>query len=227
MISERARKRSAALLVGKRAPLLQALGENALMHEWLEARRPFPYYAQRSELFASIAATLAAQPMDYLEFGVHKGDSLLEWTRIDRHPQSRFVGFDSFVGLPEAWISLTATEPKGGYSVGGVVPVCDDPRVRFIKGWFSDTLRPFLADFKPRSRLIVHNDSDLYSSTLYMLSTIDPLLIPGSIVMFDEFSNPLHEWRACRDYLSAFGRSCRVVGAAGGYYGQVAIEMTA
>lgn len=72
----------------------------------------------------------------------------------------------------------------------------------------------------------MHNDADLYSSTLYTLSTMDPLLRPGSLLIFDEFANPLHEWRAFRDYTMAFGGSCRMLEAAGEYYTQVALELT-
>jgi len=82
-----------------------------------------------------------------------------------------------------------------------------------------------LRDFTPRSRVIIHNDGDLFSSTLYTLATLDPILRPGSILIFDEFANPLHEWRAFHDYLSAFGRSCKALGAAGDYYTQVAMEL--
>ena len=37
----------------------------------------------------------------FLEFGVHRGDSLRQWTALNTNPDSRFVGYDSFVGLPE------------------------------------------------------------------------------------------------------------------------------
>jgi O-methyltransferase len=82
-----------------------------------------------------------------------------------------------------------------------------------------------LRDFNPHSRLIIHNDADLFSSTLYSLATIDPFLQPGSILIFDEFANPLHEWKAFQDYVSAFQRSFKVLGAAGEYYTQVAMEL--
>ena len=72
---------------------------------------------------------------------------------------------------------------------------------------------------------MIHSDGDLFSSTVYTLATLDPLLYPGSILIFDEFANPLHEWRACHDYASAFGRKCKILGAAGEYYTQLAMEI--
>jgi hypothetical protein len=136
-----------------------------------------------------------------------------------------YFGFDSFEGIPEDWVSVTGMSKKGDMSVGGVIPQTTDTRIRFIKGWFNETLRPFLRDFTPQSRLIVHSDGDLFSSTMYTLATLDPLLKPGSILIFDEFANPLHEWRAFQDYCSAFGRKCKALGAAGDYYTQVAMEI--
>jgi hypothetical protein len=96
--------------------------------------------------------------IDFLEFGVCTGHSIRFWSQINRDPQSRFIGFDSFEGLPEDW---TRNYPKGSLDVGGAVPQIDDERVSFVKGWFQNTLPGFLNGFTPRSRLVVHSDSDL------------------------------------------------------------------
>ena len=53
---------------------------------------------------------------------------------------------------------------------------------------------------------MINNDSDLYSPTLYTLTMLHSRLVPGSIVIFDEFSSPLHEFRALHDYLGAYNR---------------------
>ena len=78
-------------------------------------------------------------------------------------------------------------------------------------------LTVFLRDF-PRSRLVIHNYADLYSSTHYALFTLDPFLRPSSILILDEFANSLHEWRAFRGDVTAFGRSGRALGAPGEYF---------
>jgi macrocin-O-methyltransferase TylF-like protien len=226
LLSEPRRKRLASAAVGNKAEFLNALGGNAQLHRWLREQYAFQYFQSRYDLYADIQSKiLGEESIDYLEFGVRYGDSLFKWSTINIHPDSRFFGFDSFEGIPEVWSSVTGEAPKGSFSVGGVVPQTNDSRISFVKGWFKDTLRPFLQEFSPRSRLVIHNDGDLFSSTLFTLATLDPILQRGSILIFDEFANPLHEWRAFHDYASAFGRTCKVLGAAGEYYTQVAMKI--
>jgi hypothetical protein len=43
-------------------------------------------------------------PILYLEFGVAHGTSMQAIAARFRSPLTRFVGFDSFRGLPEAWL---------------------------------------------------------------------------------------------------------------------------
>jgi O-methyltransferase len=57
----------------------------------------------------------------------------------------------------------------------------------------------------------VNIDCDLYSSALYCLTKIDPFLSKGTILIFDEFGEVLHEFRAACDYISSYCREFRVV----------------
>jgi hypothetical protein len=139
---------------------------------------------------------VAGPAIDFLEFGVYTGNSIRFWSKINRDPHSRFIGFDSFEGLPENW---TKKVTKGAFYVGGAVPQIDDERISFVTGWFQNTLPGFLNEFMPRSRLIVHNDSDLYSSTLFTLASLHRFLVPGTVIIFDEYSSAMHEFRAFAD----------------------------
>jgi hypothetical protein len=140
-------------------------------------------------------------PICYLEFGVYRGKSIRWWVENNRHPDSRFVGFDSFEGLPEDW---KEGFPKGLFSTEGKVPAIDDARCSFEKGWFSDTLRPYLQRHEPRERLVLHLDADLYGATLYVLTTLAPLLRVDDVIIFDEFRDYIHEYRALVDFCSAY-----------------------
>lgn len=176
---------------------------------YVTANGEVPLFMKRIDLYRHIAAYLGPAPIDYLEFGVHQGESIRQWSELNTAPESRFTGFDSFEGLPESWWSLDA----GHFSTGGKAPLIDDDRVRFVKGWFQDTMDTFLKDYSPRHRLVINNDSDLYSSTLYTLTKLDHLLVPGTVIFFDEFDDVQHEFRAVEDYGSAYRKKFKVLAA--------------
>jgi hypothetical protein len=150
------------------------------------------------------SVTVGNIPIDYLEFGVYQGWSIQQWANLNTHPDSRFVGFDTFTGLPEDWNEL---RKAGAFNVNGNLPPATDARVSFVAGLFQHTLVDFLRNFHFRNQLIIHIDCDLYSSTLFCLATLDRHMPPGTVVMFDEFYDVLHEFAAYRDYSDSFMRT--------------------
>jgi O-methyltransferase len=167
--------------------------------------------SSREQLYRHVSESLLKGPdavMDYLEFGVYEGASMREWCSLSHNPDSRFYGFDSFEGLPEDWHS---GKRKGAFSTGGKVPNIADPRVKFIPGWFQKSLRGFLNSYRPKGSLVIHLDCDLYSSTLYCLTTLDPIVSPGTLIVLDDFFDALHVYRALSDYCSAYVREYRIL----------------
>ena len=61
-------------------------------------------------------------------------------------------------------------------------------------------------------------DADLYSSTLYVLSSLAPYLKSGDIIFFDEFAVPTHEFRAYLDFTESYYIDLELIGAANNYY---------
>ncbi|UDY23625.1 TylF/MycF/NovP-related O-methyltransferase [Nocardioides sp. Kera G14] len=185
-----------------------------------------PAFAERTDMYDHVYGKYVGEgPIDYLEFGVFEGSSMRHWAGLDTHPDSRFYGFDSFEGLPEDWQRFDGQMVRAHFDVGGSVPDIDDDRVEFIAGWFQKTLDDFLTDFEPKPKLVVHVDSDLYSSALYVLTRLDKLLVPGTIVIFDEFSSVLNEFAALGDYCGAYQREYDVLASAWHYFGHLAIRM--
>jgi O-methyltransferase len=201
------KKRLASTIYPLSLPFVDRLNRIPTFAKFVARHRNQPVFATRAELYRYIADTIGQVPIDYLEFGVHQGDSIRQWSQLNTHPDSRFVGFDSFEGLPEQWGGLGV----GHFSTEGMAPAIADPRIRFVRVWFQDTLDGFLQDFEPRNRLLINNDSDLYSSTLYTLTKLDHLLIPGSLILFDEFDDVQHEFRAWEDYCMAYRKNFRVL----------------
>src|SRR5271163_487624 len=163
----------------------------------------------------------SGKPVDYFEFGVFEGESIKFWAAMNRNVESRFFGFDSFEGLPEEW---NRDNPAGFYSAHGKIPEIEDSRVEFVTGWFQKSMPAFLASHRPKNPLVIHSDSDLYSSTLYSLTAMNFLMAPGTIIIFDEFYDPLHEYRALQDFAAAYMRKYEIIAATRNYV-QAAVRL--
>jgi hypothetical protein len=176
---------------------------------------PGTRYRDRIQYFGQVLdlAELTGD-IDYLEFGVYKGDSIRWWAGHNRSRDSRFVGFDSFEGLPETVGDLWC---QGRFSTKGAVPIIEDERVSFQVGWFHHTLPAFLRTFERRNRVVVHLDADIYSSTSFVLAHIGQILRPHDVLMFDEFSDSIHEFRAFQEFASFFGAHVRTVAQQAGF----------
>jgi O-methyltransferase len=157
---------------------------------------------------------LVQRPITYLEFGVYRGDSLRLWLDGISNPESRFVGFDTFTGLPERW---RPTEPAGHFNANGTVPDIKDPRCGFEVGLFQDTLPNFVARNDLSGRIVINLDADMFTSTLFVLTTLAPYLKSGDLIFFDEFSCPLDEFRAFEEFVRSFRINYEVVAAVYGY----------
>ena len=158
--------------------------------------------------------SVGGQPIDYFEFGVMSCKTfnrVIEWTP---HDEARFFGFDTFDGLPQPWVrqrkdgalwlGREAGELKAAYP-----PAVYDERAVLFKGLFQDTLPEALQTAFPSGRqaqrpMLINVDSDLYSSALYVLTSMHPLLRSGDYVYFDEFFDALNEFSAFNDYVRAY-----------------------
>ncbi len=158
--------------------------------------------------------------IDYLEFGVASGTSIKWWSSANKCENSKFYGFDTFVGLPEAWFH----NKQGDFNQDGNFPQIQDDRVNFIKGLYQNTLFEFLKSTTLNRKKVIHLDADLYSSTLFVLSTLHPHLKKDDVIIFDDFGYLMGEFRALEHYSSSFYQKYKVIGAVNNY-GQVAIKI--
>lgn len=161
--------------------------------------------------------------INYLEFGVFQGGSLKWWIGKNKNSKAKFVGFDTFTGLPEAWGGLET----GHFDTEGKPPQVNDDRCSFEVGLFQDTLPGFLKKNKLNGRNVIHIDCDLFTSTIYTLTMLAPSLKKGDVILFDEFGSlksVQHEYRALMDFVSAFRLDYEVLGAAY-YYRRIAIKL--
>lgn len=203
--------------------LLRAVYSSRFYH-WSKARAAAPTLPTRFDLYQYVIDEHGlGGPIDYLEFGVYHGESLRWWADHNSDPTTRFYGFDVFTGLPDAWVGL----PAGTFTTHGQVPTFDDPRVGLEIGLFQDALPSFLAREALDRRTVIHLDADLYTSTLYVLTTLAPRLRPGDVILFDELGSAYgvsHEFRALEDFTSSYRFQYRLLAGTRRYL-QAAIEM--
>ncbi|MDX1650362.1 MAG: TylF/MycF/NovP-related O-methyltransferase, partial [Myxococcota bacterium] len=155
-------------------------------------------------------------PGDAVEAGVWRGGTALYMRAVlDRlgATQRRVWAADSFRGMP-----APSGHDGGGPDLSGVgalaVPLervqaafrrfdLLDERVRFLEGWFADTLPTAPIGAIALLRL----DGDTYRSTRDALLHLYDRVQPGGWVIVDDY----HSWRACRAAVDDFlaGRGLR------------------
>ncbi len=209
---------------------LNFIGHMAGVSKWIAEHRDvkftsFPIkkfdYSRRLDLYQYVLDNeLSNGEFDYLEFGVAQGVSFKWWVENASHENSSFFGFDTFTGLPEDWGPFK----KGDMANGNEPPQINDSRHKFYQGIFQDTLYDFLASYEVGKRKVIHLDADLYSATLFVLTTMSPYLKKGDILLFDEFNVPLHEFKAFTEWADSFYIKYTVIGEVNNYF-QVAIRI--
>ena len=163
-----------------------------------------------------------------LEFGVFKGFTIN--TAAVYNPSRTFYGFDSFEGLPEDWNQGPSIIKKEKFVLSELPKV--EENVSLIKGWFNNTLDPWLIHHKGDIRYL-NIDSDLYSSCSYVLETLNDRIVPGTVIHFDELCDwrllqepkkvrakvpmkiynrwPEHEWKALNEWVVKYDRQVKPV----------------
>jgi len=117
----------------------------------------------------------------WLEFGVASGRTI---NYISQFTTEKVYGFDSFEGLSEKW---WLSFEKGAFNMNGTLPQVNE-NVELIKGWFNETLLPFI-QLHNKKISFIHMDTDLYSSTKYIFDIVKDYIDTDCIFVFDELVN--------------------------------------
>ncbi|MFC2137177.1 TylF/MycF/NovP-related O-methyltransferase [Bacteroidota bacterium] len=212
-------------LLGRFADLFIYAGYLLKLSKWVDNNKKALLYndfynskvvhSDRIELYKFLLENdnLANENINYIEFGVGRGNSMRWWTENNINKDSTFYGFDTFEGLPEKY----GTYEKGVFSLGGNFPDIKDKRIKFIKGLFQNTLKFELPNIDFSKKNIIHLDADLYTSTLYALTVIYYSLKKDDIIIFDEFCVPFHEFKAFDDFSKAYSIKLIPIGAINNY----------
>jgi O-methyltransferase len=142
-----------------------------------------------------------AEVGDYYEFGVYRGFTFLSAQRACDAlglAATRLYGFDSFCGLPPVGDQAREQERffAGQFSCSRRQVVrnlerrgMDWSRAELVAGFFDDSLTDELKRRLPlRPAAVALFDCDLYSSTRAALRWLGELVVPGTVLLFDDWS---------------------------------------
>jgi hypothetical protein len=193
------------------------------LSKWANDHKKIPFndfpskwdYKKRYDLYNYVIEKEGLNTViNYLEFGVAGGESFNWWMTKNENAASHFYGFDTFTGLPEDFGQFK----KGTFNTGKNIPEIKDKRGQFFQGLFQQTLPGFLKSFDNRNKTILMLDADLYTATLFALTSLAPYLKEGDIILFDEFVVPTHEFMAYKNFIESYYFDLELIGAANNYY---------
>jgi O-methyltransferase len=152
---------------------------------------------------------------DYLEFGVFRGESFIRAYKMHERDlriyrrtqpsgeleflsyQRQYFAFDSFEGLPPVEQSALPLHWRGEHAMSfaeqAFLKNLHDAgiprnRVTTVPGFYQDSLTFSCYQTHQLTRAaIVHVDCDLYESTVEVLDFITPLVVDGTVLVFDDW----------------------------------------
>ncbi len=149
---------------------------------------------------------------DIVECGVSIGHGALLFTLLSEYlgVLRDYYGFDSFEGFPDpsekdertpiTGQGFWASPPEVFWKVlrdGRLPESIIQERIHLIKGWFQETLPTY-----PGNIALLHLDCDLYESYKIALETLYDKVVPGGIIMFDEYRD--QRWPGATKAIDAF-----------------------
>jgi hypothetical protein len=169
-------------------------------------------------IFALLKSVLHL-PGDIAEAGVYQGNSLLSiglYLHQRQLPFKKIVfGCDSFMGFNESVLDEIALggDFDGEKRVGGfsdtsyealrskVEKLGLERNVQLVPGYFQQSL----ASLENHRFCFVHLDCDIYESYQVCLKFFYPRMVPGGVILFDEYNDP--HWPGCNKAVDEFFRN--------------------
>jgi O-methyltransferase len=184
-------------------PVFEFLLKPNIRYRYLPKLHELITYSRKEEMLHTCLeyVSLAEIQGDYLEFGVWKGRSLISAYHLSRRfdglSQMRFFGFDSFKGIPPLTENGFESEefPPGTFraSIEETTRYLEEAkvdiaRVSLVEGWYSDVLNAATRrNLSLKAAAVVYVDCNVYESAALVLDFIEPHLVDGSVIIFDDW----------------------------------------
>jgi len=158
-------------------------------------------------------------PGDVAEFGVYKGASFIRWctfrSMLESASSRRILGFDAFGKFPRQGDLADQSFVEGFEATGGdgipkeqlqgSLSIKGFHNVELIAGDVCSTL-PAYVESRPESKFaLVHVDVDVYEPTRVILEQIYDRIVPGGLIVFDDYAIIPGETRAADEFFASRG----------------------
>ena len=151
-------------------------------------------------------------PGSVVELGVFKGESLLWFARLmemlnSNDRSSYVIGFDNFRGFEALHEKDGAADTQVDKVVGGWSPADyyedllalinafdhdrmagQKARIRLVEGDICKTVPKFVNEHPGTRIKLLNLDCDMYEPTLVGLQHLYPMMVPGGVVLLDEYA---------------------------------------
>ncbi|CEN83850.1 CalS11 [[Clostridium] sordellii] len=140
-------------------------------------------------------------PGEVLEFGVYKGASIIRFATyrelLENTYSRKIIGFDIFGEFPKTdndddnkFIQRFEEQGGNGISKEALEDFIKHKKINnieLIKGNVFDTLDEFLEKNKQIKISLLHLDLNVYKPTKFILEKLYERMIPGGIIVFDDY----------------------------------------
>lgn len=160
-------------------------------------------------------------PGDIFELGVYKAASLLRFATfrnvLENDFSRKIVGFDAFGKFPVSQLKVDADvrfvhsfEATGGHGLwrNEVQELIDRKgfkNVSLVEGDIFETLPEYLDSFPASKISLLHLDMDVKEPTEYALDILYERVVPGGLIIFDDYSTVTGATVATDHFVKKFG----------------------
>lgn len=126
---------------------------------------------------------------DVVECGVYQGGTLHGMAQAA--PHRRFIGFDTFLGLPSEMWGQDEIHKIGDFADTRFAAVSDLVKgydVELIRGLFPESAK----NVHTSGIALAHVDFDFYASTVEAILWLLPRMVKGGVILFDDY-----DWKNC------------------------------
>jgi hypothetical protein len=183
----------------------------------------FYWFSPKSRLNKILAhyelyKTIVSIPGHIFELGVYKGASLVRFATLRDSLENDFsrkiVGFDAFGAFPTSQLQvdddlefIERFKAAGGHGlsdveVAGILDSKGFENFNLVRGNVFDTLPEYLSE-NPETRIaLLHLDMDVKEPTDFALELLYERVVPGGIIVFDDYNAVAGETISVDEFLS-------------------------